>query len=65
MDPTACLDLAIGALLDSDWEAAFEHACDLLTWLNRGGFPPTGVEAHDAHDLARVIMCKAARKERL
>ena len=40
MDPTACLDRALNALDDEDFDQADSALSDLATWTLRGGFSP-------------------------
>ncbi len=50
MDPNAAWLALAQAIAGDDWEQAGTVADGLLSWLNRGGFPPviTGVPAFDA-----------------
>lgn len=40
MDPNACLQRFIGALIDNDSAEAYAAHLDLATWLRNGGFAP-------------------------
>lgn len=40
MDPNACLQRFIGALIDNDSTEAYDAHLDLSTWLRNGGFAP-------------------------
>lgn len=42
MDPNKTLSLLNACLQGEAFIVAEEHAEDLLLWLNRGGFPPSG-----------------------
>lgn len=42
MDPNANVNDLINALDTGDWATARERAQDLLGWLRRGGFAPSG-----------------------
>ncbi len=42
MDPDACLSELLDAVADGDGPEAYDHADNLLEWLNRGGFAPGG-----------------------
>ena len=42
MDPDACLSEMLEAIATNEQEEAYEHAEDLITWLDRGGFSPGG-----------------------
>lgn len=42
MDPDACLTELIDAVAAGDGQEAYDHADNLLMWLNRGGFAPGG-----------------------
>ncbi len=42
MDPDTCFSELLGALATNEQEEAHEHADNLLTWLDRGGFSPGG-----------------------
>ncbi len=42
MDPDACFSELLDGLANDNREEAAEHAEDLLTWLDRSGFPPGG-----------------------
>jgi hypothetical protein len=59
MDPNAAWLALAQAVADDEWETAAEIADNLLTWLARGGFPPTitGLRAFDA--LAARRACEA------
>lgn len=41
MDPTACFQRMLTAILEHDKEEALSAADDLAGWLARGGFEPT------------------------
>lgn len=55
MDPTATLNLIYDAMDLGDMDAAEDAAKDLLDWLNKGGFPPTGLTAKQARHLCLVV----------
>lgn len=40
MDPNAAWTALAQAISEDDWQEAATIADGLLTWLNRGGFPP-------------------------
>ena len=40
MDPQVTWENLLDAYADGDWPAAIEHAEALLSWMERGGFPP-------------------------
>lgn len=40
MDPQAAWDQLLAAYAAGDWDAIEERATELLSWLDRGGFPP-------------------------
>lgn len=40
MDPKACLERMLHALLAEDYDEAHNAADDLVNWLERGGFAP-------------------------
>ncbi len=40
MDPTACWNRWMDAVIDGDMAEAFDAWTDLTTWLARGGFEP-------------------------
>ncbi len=41
MDPNVAYYAMVEALMANDFITAREHADDLRTWLNGGGFPPS------------------------
>ena len=41
MDVSAAMSELNQCLIDMEWDEAMEHACDIATWVNRGGFSPT------------------------
>lgn len=47
MDPQACWNDLLDSLADRDWDRVEELAEALLTWLDRGGFPPRAVTGRD------------------
>ena len=42
MDPDACFSELLSAVADGDGDEARQHAENLITWLQRGGFSPGG-----------------------
>ena len=42
MDPDTCFAELLEAIASDEAQVAHEHAENLLTWLDRGGFPPGG-----------------------
>ena len=42
MDPDACFAELLDAIASGEAEAAYDHADNLLRWLDRGGFAPGG-----------------------
>ena len=59
MDPQAAWDQLLAAYAAGDWDQIQERATDLITWLDRGGFPPTivkraGLDADWNRALARA-----------
>jgi hypothetical protein len=40
MDPQASWNEMLGAIVQKDWEQAFERAESLLEWMRKGGVPP-------------------------
>ena len=50
MDPTACLDRLLQALVDKDRDESIEAAHDLKWWLVRGGFLPE-VKRNPIHEV--------------
>ena len=40
MDPQAAWNEMLTAILQKDWQQAYEFAEGLLSWMKRGGFPP-------------------------
>ncbi len=40
MDPDACFNELLDCVANDNHEEARDHAEDLLTWLDCGGFPP-------------------------
>lgn len=40
MDPQAAWNEMLDALVQRDWDQAFERAEALLEWMRKGGFPP-------------------------
>ena len=42
MDPDACFAGLLDAVANGEAEAAYDHADNLLTWLDGGGFAPGG-----------------------
>jgi hypothetical protein len=55
MDPNACIDRIIDALIDGDLEEAREAMVDLQSWIARGGFLPGGdrLDVLTAHPMLR------------
>lgn len=43
MDPQATLNDLLDAVADRDWDRVRELSDALLTWMERGGFPPEAV----------------------
>ncbi len=42
MDPDTCFSELLGAVARNERQDAYDHAENLLTWLDRGGFSPGG-----------------------
>lgn len=40
MDPQAAWDEMLAAIVQRDWDRAFETSEALLSWMKNGGFPP-------------------------
>ena len=40
MDPQAAWDEMLTAIVQRDWDRAFETSEALLSWMKNGGFPP-------------------------
>lgn len=59
MDPNAAWSALAEAVADGEWQEAATVADGLLTWLNRGGFPPaiTGIAAFDT--IAAKATCES------
>ena len=57
MDPTACLNRMLTALQDGDHEQAYAAAQDLLSWIDKGGFPPafTQFSTGEKKDLTAIV----------
>ena len=47
MDPQAAWDQLLESYAAKDWDQLTELATGLLTWLDRGGFPPRAVLGAD------------------
>lgn len=41
MDPNACLNRILDAIMDEDWQEAHDALNELQLWTGRGGFKPT------------------------
>jgi hypothetical protein len=59
MDPDAAWSALAKAVADGEWQEASAVADGLLTWLNRGGFPPaiTGFASFDT--IAAKATCES------
>ena len=40
MDPQAAWEQLLAAYAEGDWDTVEQRATDLITWLDRDGFPP-------------------------
>jgi hypothetical protein len=62
MDPQAAWEAMLDAYADHEWGTATEHAEDLLSWLDRAGYPPETVEGRELRpELNRAIATAACR----
>jgi hypothetical protein len=62
MDPQIAWENLLDAYADGDWPAATEHAEALLSWMERGGFPPQTVASKQLRpELERAIAIAACR----
>jgi hypothetical protein len=62
MDPQVVWENLLDAYADNDWPAATEHAEALLSWMERGGFPPQTVASRQLRpELERVIAIAACQ----
>jgi hypothetical protein len=59
MDPTATLAEMIGAIDARDYDHARECAGNLLIWLGRGGFAPTGCTPAETRTLCQKVLYHA------
>lgn len=64
MDPNETARLLVAALERRQWDAVEAHANDLLSWLDRGGFPPlligsAGLGSSWHRPIARVACLRA------
>ena len=55
MDPNATLNAIMDCLDDGKAKQAGQHACDLLEWLNKGGFCPDGMTKQEARHLCLAV----------
>ena len=56
MDPNECLRLMMEAMKDDDREGVAEHAANLLTWLDNGGFEPAVITEFPLRELCAYVM---------
>lgn len=61
MDPQATWDEMLDAFVSQEWDTAGERADDLLTWLQRNGFPPVTVVDSDHGNHCRALNLLVAR----
>jgi hypothetical protein len=64
MDPQATLNDLLSAIGERDWDRVRELSDALLTWMERGGFPPDTVGARSLgvqwHRAVATFVCHAA-----
>lgn len=60
MDPQATYLLCLGALGAGEFDDAREYALNLLEWLDKGGFPPTGMGQQFARAMLAQILATCA-----
>ena len=64
MEPTATLRDLLEALVQHEWDRVEELKDNLLSWMERGGFPPTTIGhqrlGREWHRAAATFICHAA-----
>lgn len=59
MDPNACLNRILDAIMDEDWQDAHDALNELQLWTGRGGYKPTDPRRHPADEI--IAECKAGK----
>jgi hypothetical protein len=64
MDPEATLNDMLDAITDRDWDRVTELSDALLTWMEKGGFPPEAIGSSRLgkrwHRTIATFICHAA-----
>ena len=63
MDPAVCFQRILEAIEADDLPEAFAGCRDLQRWLERGGFPPTGVSLQLVRQLGQMVGDTARYRE--
>lgn len=63
MDPTICFEQMKSAWESGEIDEAIEHARNLRTWLNRGGFPPVGIPTSDVETWLGRVLAKETERD--